>query len=104
MAGSTSTEAMTGPVTIGDLRREGKALEVGCTKCWHVVYMDPRNLPFHDDQAVPAAYQRMKCSRCGAKAGYSWPDGRVGGVTGQCPPVLKLADLAFQAFSHDLWL
>jgi hypothetical protein len=74
-----------GPVTIGELRRTGKLLEVGCTKCWRVVYVDPVTLPFHDQEAVPTVHQRMKCSECGAIAGYSRPDARVHGVDGKYP-------------------
>ena len=67
----------TGPVTIGDLRSKGQALEVGCTKCGHHVYVDPHKVPFPDHQSVPDAYRRMRCSRCGEKAGYSRPNCRV---------------------------
>ena len=74
-----------GPVTIGDWRPTGTALEVGCTRCWNVRYVDPVGLPFHGNMAVPEAYKRMRCSRCGEKAGYSRPDARIGGVTGQYP-------------------
>ena len=74
-----------GPVTIGDLRRKGELLEVGCTKCWNVRYVDAVTLPFHGNMAVPEAYRRMRCSKCGEKAGYSRPDARVRGVSGQYP-------------------
>lgn len=86
LAGSLRALLVTsGPVTIGNLRKDGKLLEVGCTRCWNVQYLDPRKLPFGDHVAVPTAYQRMKCSRCGEKAGYSRPDARIGGVSGQYP-------------------
>lgn len=74
---------MTCPVTIGDLRRKGELLEVGCTKCWHVAYVDPHQLPFHGNVGVPDAYRRMKCTKCGSRAGYSRPDARTGGVDGR---------------------
>jgi len=75
----------TRPVTIGDLRRIGQLLEIGCTKCWNVRYLDSHTLPFPDYRAVPAVHNRMKCSACDAVAGYSRPDARVGGVTGKYP-------------------
>ena len=67
------------PVTIGDLRRNGKLLEVGCRRCWNVRYLDPKQLPFGDLQPVPEAHRRMKCSMCGAggEQCYSRPDARV---------------------------
>lgn len=74
-----------GPVTIGDLRSKGELLEVGCTKCWHVVYLDPHTLPLSDTQAVPTAFSRFRCSKCGEKAGYTRPDARVQGVDGRYP-------------------
>lgn len=74
-----------GPVTMGDLRSKRQLLEVGCTKCWNVRYLDPSTLPFPDTQAVPTAHRRMRCSRCGEKAGYSRPDARVVGVDGRYP-------------------
>ena len=73
-----------GPVTIGELRRTGKLLEVGCTKCWRVAYVDPNTLPFPDAEPVPTVHRRMKCS-CGEKGGYSRPDARVMGVDGKYP-------------------
>ena len=41
------------PVRSTDLRRESKLLEVGCTRCWNVRYVDPLGLPFHGNMAVP---------------------------------------------------
>lgn len=77
-------EPMTGPVTMGDLRRKGELLEVGC-RCGRTLYLDPSTLPFSANQPVPTVYQRMKCSSCGAKAWYSRPDARVLGVDGKYP-------------------
>ena len=71
--------AMAEPVTIGDLRRGGQLLEVGCRRCWNVRYLDPFSLPFGHVQPVPTAHKRMKCSVCGADGSqcYSRPDARV---------------------------
>lgn len=33
-----------GPVTIGDLRREGKALEIGCLNCDRDEYVDANSI------------------------------------------------------------
>lgn len=78
--------------TIGDLRATGTWLEIGCEVCGHHVYVDPNNLPLADEQSVPLAFKRMKCSKCGTKlwdrsrprqqCGYTRSDARVGGVAG----------------------
>lgn len=87
-----SHETVTQHVTIGDLRSQGRLLEVGCDVCSHHLYLDPNTLPFADEQSVPLAFKRMKCSKCGTKlwdrmrpgqrAGYTRPDARIVGVTG----------------------
>ena len=76
---------MSRAVNIGDLRRERVLLEIGCAKCAHHSYLDPRDLPFDDMQPVPTAFQRMKCSVCGERGSYTRPDPRLGGVNGQYP-------------------
>jgi hypothetical protein len=48
----------TGAATFGDLRRDSKWLEIGCTACGHHAYVNPRDLPFTDHELVPALYQR----------------------------------------------
>ena len=69
------------PVTIGDLLRDSKMLEVGCIDCGHWCYLDPRELPFIDCEPVPTLYRRMRCRKFGLKGrGYSRPDARVGGM------------------------
>jgi hypothetical protein len=53
------------PVTIGDLIRDGKLLEVSCSSCrpgWHL-YIDPGSL----DLPVPEVADHLVCSVCGAK-------------------------------------
>jgi hypothetical protein len=70
-------------VNIGTLRRLHQLIEVGCDRCSHVVYVDPRALPFHGLTAVEDSYRRMRCSICGQKPSYSRPDARVIGVAGQ---------------------
>ena len=52
-----------GPVTIGDLRREGKRLWIYCLDCCREVETPAADLPFENAQPVPTAGQRMKCSR-----------------------------------------
>ena len=58
------------PVTVGDLRRTGRVLEVHCGDCARMQELDAKGLPFDDDDAVPALGPRgvFKCSRCGSKA------------------------------------
>ena len=50
-----------GPVTIGDLRRDGKALEVGCLNCDRHGYFDPHALAL----SVRLTADRLRCNRCG---------------------------------------
>jgi len=54
-----------GPVTIGDLRRDGKALEIGCMNCNRHGYFDANTLALPDALPVPNTANRLKCSRCG---------------------------------------
>ncbi len=56
-----------GPITIGDLRREGKRLWIYCLDCCREVETPAAVLSFEDAQPVPTAGQRMKCSRCGSR-------------------------------------
>jgi len=57
-----------GPVTIGDLRRDGKALEIGCMNCDRHGYFAPRTLALPDTLPVPEAAARLRCSRCGFRS------------------------------------
>ena len=76
---------MGNPVTIGDLRRDGRALEIGCQNCDRHEYVDPHTLKLWNDLPVPDVAQRLRCSRCGFKnteiAHLIWarPDARVSG-------------------------
>jgi hypothetical protein len=58
-------------MTIGDLRRQGKMLEVVCTQCWHVLFLSPARLTLHGNILASDAHHRLRCAKCGAKAGYS---------------------------------
>lgn len=85
---------MHGPVTIADLKRDGKLLEIGCMGCNRHVYIDPASIALPDNQPVPTAAARLVCSVCGASnrrapeqaRGGLWhpiwarPDARVPGV------------------------
>jgi hypothetical protein len=55
-----------GPLTIGDLIRDGKLLEVGCLACKRHLYIDPASVGLPHDLAFPHIAGRLKCSRCGA--------------------------------------
>jgi hypothetical protein len=63
--------------TLGDLRRQGKLIEVVCTKCGHAYYVDPRELPFSDRERVSNVHKRLKCPKCRAFSGYSRVDARL---------------------------
>ena len=41
------------PVTVGDLRRDSKALEIGCMNCDRYGYFDPHTLALPDTLPVP---------------------------------------------------
>ena len=58
---------MTGPVTLGDLARDGKLLWVYCRDCCHERDVTPASVPLPGDTPVPDVGKRMKCSKCGSK-------------------------------------
>ena len=75
-------------VTIGDLIREGKLLEVHCGNCrpeCHL-YLHPEILCLPKSMPVPEAARHLVCSKCGAwnRETYNLicarPDARIGGV------------------------
>lgn len=74
------------PVTIGDLKRTGKLLELACMGCARHLYIDPASLPLPDVLPVPETAARLACSQCGAINQETWhpiwarPDTRVAGV------------------------
>jgi hypothetical protein len=78
------------PVTVGDLIREGKLLEVHCGNCRPArhLYIDAGSL---DLLPVPQIADHLACSVCGAKNSDTYhpiwarPDARVPGVTGRYP-------------------
>lgn len=54
-------------VTIGDLKRERRLLEVGCQGCSRHAYVDPGSLGVSDGQSVPLLAKRLRCARCGTR-------------------------------------
>jgi hypothetical protein len=54
-------------VTLGDLACERRLLWFFCRSCSYEREIAPRSLGLSDDQVVPTAGQRHKCSRCGSK-------------------------------------
>ena len=74
-----------GPVTIADLIREQRLLEIGCLGCGRHVYIDAAASRLPDSLPVPQAAARLACSKCGAinqptrHPIYARPDGRVPG-------------------------
>ena len=61
-----------GPVTIGDLKRDGALLELLCSNCNRHLYEEPAKFPFRDSDPVPGLARRLKCSRCGARNTAVW--------------------------------
>jgi hypothetical protein len=85
-------------VTVGNLIREGKLLEVHCGNCRsarHLLYIDAGSLDLPKRLPVPEVAEHLVCSVCGAKNTatdhpiWARPDARVPGVTGQYPDFKK---------------
>jgi hypothetical protein len=76
------------PVTIGDLIRDGKLLEVHRGSCQpeRHLYLNPEVLRLPKRMPVPEVARNLVCSKCGARNREThnpiWvrPDARVGGV------------------------
>ena len=81
------------PVTIGDLARDGKLLEVECSACRpsRHLYIEPLSLGLPKRLPVPDVADHLVCSVCGARNDelkrpiHARPDARVPGVTGKYP-------------------
>jgi hypothetical protein len=76
------------PVTIGDLIRDNKLLEVHCGACRPVrhLYIDAGCLGLPRRMPVPEVADHLVCSRCGARNSdthhpiWARPDARTGGA------------------------
>ena len=81
------------PVTLGDLARDGKLLEVECSACKpsRHLYLEPLSLGLPKRMPVPEVADHLVCSVCGARNDalqrpiHARPDARVPGVTGKYP-------------------
>jgi hypothetical protein len=69
-----------GPVTFGDLARDGKLLWVYCTECYHERDLDPSAVPLPAETPVPSVGKRMKCSACGSRNIDARPELYPGGI------------------------
>jgi hypothetical protein len=75
-------------VTIGDLIRGGKLLELHCSNCRpeRHLYLNPEILRLPKRMPVPEVASHLICSKCGARNSDTYnpiwarPDARVGGV------------------------
>ena len=75
-------------MTIGDLIREGKLLEVHCGNCRpeRHLYLNPEILRLPKRMPVPEVARHLVCTKCGARNSENYnpiwvrPDARVGGV------------------------
>ena len=80
-------------MTIGDLIREGKLLEIYCGNCRPArhLYIDASCLDLPKRLPVPEVANHLVCSVCGARNGETYhpiwarPDARVTGVIGKYP-------------------
>jgi hypothetical protein len=83
----------TKPVTVGDLIREGKLLEIHCASCRpeRHLYVDPELLCLPRRMPVPELARHLVCTKCGARNSathnpiWARPDARVGGRTDRNP-------------------
>ena len=76
---------MTGPVTLGDLIREGKLLWTCCRDCCRERDIDPATIPMPPDPMppefpVPEVGSRMTCSVCGSREVETKPELSPGGI------------------------
>jgi hypothetical protein len=85
------------PVTVGDLIKSGKLLQVHCSSCRPERHLciDAGSLDLPKRMPVPEVANHLVCSKCGAgnSETYSpiWarPDARVSDAIGQCPDYSK---------------
>jgi hypothetical protein len=74
------------PVTIADLKRDSKLLEVGCLACGRHLYIDAAGAGLPDELPVPQVAARLTCSGCKAINQPTWhpiwarPDARAPAV------------------------
>ena len=68
-----------GPVTLGDLIREGKLLWVYCCDCGRECNIDPATIPLPASHPVPTVAKRMKCIACGGRQINTKPELYPGG-------------------------
>ena len=76
------------PVTVDDLIKSGKLLEVHCSSCRPArhLYIDAGNLDLPKRMPVPEVANHLVCSKCGARNSethnpiWARPDARVDGV------------------------
>jgi hypothetical protein len=76
------------PVTIGDLIREGRLLEIHCANCRpeRHLYLHPEILRLPKHMPVAEVARHLVCSKCGATNNETYhpiwarPDARVGGA------------------------
>ncbi len=85
-AGASHSGLRFKPVTIGDLIRDGKLLEVLCEHCRpeRHLYLNPEILRLPKRMPVPEVARHLVCSKCGARNSETYnpiwarPDARVG--------------------------
>jgi hypothetical protein len=81
------------PVTIGDLIRDGKLLEVHCASCRPArhLYLNPEILRLPKRMPVPEVAKHLVCSKCGARNSETYnpiwarPHASIGSATGHYP-------------------
>jgi hypothetical protein len=75
------------PVTLADLKRDGKFAWVYCKDCGRERDIPPAELGLPLETPVPAAGKRLKCSVCGGKKVSVKPELYPGGIEAAPPPI-----------------
>lgn len=60
-------------ITIGDLRREGRALHAYCIDCGRERDLDLARVALGDDLPVAEAGAKLKCRDCGGRRIFTMP-------------------------------
>ena len=88
-----------GPVTIGDLRREGKALEIGFLNCNRHEYVGAKSIKLPNAYPVFRVAARLRCSRCGLV--YREPHGRNGDRRETIKAISRLVVVLICIWEHE---
>lgn len=72
-----------GPVTLGDLMREGKGVWAYCIDCYRERDLAAHDLPLPPETPVPKIGRHMRCTACGGRNVETKPELYPGGIEAQ---------------------